>query len=330
MATADELLALEMCDNVLIVDLDSRTIIIPKTVTNIGVESDDNVEVMHFKLPRHHCNVDLSTFKIQINYLNAKGGGDLYEVKNAVISEDLITFDWVVGRNAVTYKGNVTFNVCLKELDEDGEVVREFNTTIATLPVLPGLETGEKVVQEYADVLEQWRSELFGAGDTVEQKINDIVSDASTTIEDSVNSYVANHADELRGPRGYTFTPSVDINGNLSWTNDGGLYNPTTRNITGPIGPIGLTGPAGEDGATIDTVVRTSGTGAAGTVDTYTITMTDGNTHTFAVYNGADGQGAGDMLKSVYDPQNKNTDVFSYVDNIVGNIDALLDSINGE
>ena len=35
---------------------------------------------------------------------------------------------------------------------------------------------------------------------------------------------------------------------------------------------------------------------------------------------GADGEGSGDMLKSVYDPQNKATDVFGYIDEKVGNM----------
>ena len=48
-----------------------------------------------------------------------------------------------------------------------------------------------------------------------------------------------------KGDAGITFTPSVDANGNLSWTNDGGKENPQTRNIKGP---PGQTGPAGEDG----------------------------------------------------------------------------------
>ena len=47
------------------------------------------------------------------------------------------------------------------------------------------------------------------------------------------------------GSNGATFTPSVDASGNLSWTNNGGLANPATVNIKGP---IGQTGPAGQNG----------------------------------------------------------------------------------
>lgn len=53
------------------------------------------------------------------------------------------------------------------------------------------------------------------------------------------------------GARGITFTPVVDSRGNISWSNDGGLENPQTVNITGPQGDTGAkgdTGPRGEKG----------------------------------------------------------------------------------
>lgn len=41
------------------------------------------------------------------------------------------------------------------------------------------------------------------------------------------------------GQNGATFTPSVDVSGDISWTNDGGLPNPPTQNIMGPPGTSG-------------------------------------------------------------------------------------------
>ena len=80
-----------------------------------------------------------------------------------------------------------------------------------------------------------------------------------------------------QGDRGYVFTPSVSSSGVLSWTNDGGLTNPPSVNIKGSAG------------AGVSSIDRTSGDGTSGVTDTYTITMTDGNTSTFTVYNGKDG-----------------------------------------
>ena len=81
--------------------------------------------------------------------------------------------------------------------------------------------------------------------------------------------------------------------------------------------PTGKTGARGPAGSSIEKIERTAGTGAAGTVDTYTITLTDGSTHDFQVRNGADGEGAGDMLASLYDPQGKKRDIFTYADGLL-------------
>ncbi len=53
----------------------------------------------------------------------------------------------------------------------------------------------------------------------------------------------------------------------------------------------GLPGIDGDDGRGIVSIARTTGTGAPGTTDTYTITYTFGPTSTFNVVNGADGRG---------------------------------------
>ena len=69
-------------------------------------------------------------------------------------------------------------------------------------------------------------------------------------IWDAANSEWVNNgqlqgAQGERGPAGTTFIPNVDTSGNIYWTNDGGLENPTSRNIRGPKGDAG---PAGIDG----------------------------------------------------------------------------------
>ena len=71
-------------------------------------------------------------------------------------------------------------------------------------------------------------------------------------------------------------------------------------------------------GATITNIAKTAGNGTPWTTDTYTITLSDGQTFDFVVYHGRDGSGSGDMLKSanLSDLTNKatarsNLDVYS-------------------
>lgn len=87
-----------------------------------------------------------------------------------------------------------------------------------------------------------------------------------------------------------------------------------------PRGDTGAPGPQGATGNGISGIALKNGTHAPGTSDVYTITLTDGTTFDFEVYNGANGQGAGDMLASVYDPRGKRTDIYKYVDDAIGEI----------
>ncbi len=157
MATAQEILnTMEEGEeqNVIVIDSDLRTIRIPDEIKILGVESDDDVLRLHFKMPKMYGEFDLSTFALRVNYLNANGEGDVFVVQDAAANGDELEFSWLVGRTAAQYKGDVKFIVCAKKVKEGGIVEKEFNTTHATLPVLEGLETTERVAQENPDVIE--------------------------------------------------------------------------------------------------------------------------------------------------------------------------------
>lgn len=53
------------------------------------------------------------------------------------------------------------------------------------------------------------------------------------------------------GEKGAHYTPIMDDDGNLSWTNDAGLPNPVAKNIRGPQGVQGPQGPKGDKGDSI-------------------------------------------------------------------------------
>ena len=186
MATVDELLVgVSTVDKTLVISNDFRTINIPSSVPNLGVEYDDDVLRLDFKMPRYVSDTDLSTFNIRINYINSQGESDTYMVSdsNKTIEDEYITFSWRVGPTATRYKGNTKFNVCAKTTLPDGTIDKEFNTTIATLPVLEGLEVDEAIVTGYSDIIEQWRQELFGIGDTEEAAVRAAGAEALEAID---------------------------------------------------------------------------------------------------------------------------------------------------
>lgn len=123
-----------------VIDADLRTIRIPSDMV-FGVYFDRNVQTIDFEMPRYyHGDLDLSEFGILINYI-AGQDSDIYVVTDQLYDDDKITFSWTVGIQAFLQNGGkVTFAVCLRKVNSQDEIVKEFNTTIHTITVLPGLE----------------------------------------------------------------------------------------------------------------------------------------------------------------------------------------------
>ena len=98
----------------------------------------------------------------------------------------------------------------------------------------------------------------------------------------------------IQGPQGVSVTnATVNEDGDLVITLSAG----DPINAGSVIGPKGEQGDVGPTGASVDHIERTSGTGAPGTTDTYTVYLTNGQTGgTFEVYNGSNGTGSGDFM----------------------------------
>ena len=138
-----------------------------------------------------------------------------------------------------------------------------------------------------------------------------------------------------QGPQGISVTAATVLSdGTLQLT----LSNGTTVNAGNVIGPQGHQGERGEQGpqgVSIVSVERTSGTGAPGTTDTYTITFSDDSTSTFHVYNGANGTGTGDFMASGIVPMTGNLqmggNIIQNVGEPVSNTDAArLQEVNSK
>ena len=119
MATAKELLGMisDVTDDSLVVNLDTRIISIPTSISVLGVESDDDTKRLRFMVPKNYGEFDLSTFNIQVNFKNANGDGDFYLVDDIEVSDDVITFTWLIDRPAFARYGDVDFSLCMKKFD---------------------------------------------------------------------------------------------------------------------------------------------------------------------------------------------------------------------
>ena len=107
-------------------------------------------------------------------------------------------------------------------------------------PKIPILESLiEKVIELNNTITENEETRNNNENTRISNENNRIANETQrdiyyTGIQNKVNNGEFN---------GATFTPSVDKDGNISWTNNKGLENPTSQNIRGP---QGIQGPQGE------------------------------------------------------------------------------------
>ena len=96
----------------------------------------------------------------------------------------------------------------------------------------------------YEDFTEEQLAALTGpqgpVGQTGPQGVQGVPGPAGSDGKDGT--------DGKDGADGVIWTPAVSSDGTLSWTNDGGLDNPSPVNLMGPQGPSGARGPQGEAG----------------------------------------------------------------------------------
>lgn len=97
------------------------------------------------------------------------------------------------------------------------------------------------------------------------------------------DDFTEEQLEELRGPQGIQ---GVSVTGAIV-DEDGRLVVTLTEGE--PIDAGNVVGPTGATGNGISGIKKTAGNSAPGTIDTYTITMTDGETFSFDVYNGENG-----------------------------------------
>lgn len=161
-----------------VIDSDARFVVngITRIISNnssgkaVLIQGDHNSERLTFQVPRHVDGFDLSTCNVvQIHYINVsanktKQGSDVYEVDDLAISsedENAVTLSWLISSNATRYAGTLNFLIKFKCVNNDGKVVYVWNTaTFTGISVSSGIDNGEVVVEEYSDILENWRKTL--------------------------------------------------------------------------------------------------------------------------------------------------------------------------
>lgn len=173
------------------IDSRTRTIFVPPEIVVGAVQSDKNAERIKFSCPKIvGDNLDLSKFSIRINFENVSSVDpdisikDQYICEDASINGDNITFSWVIGKNAARYMGTIRFIVCAVKTDSDSNISIEWNTTVAQIPVLEGIEVDQPSLDENnKDIINQLLAITKTASDEAVKNVNSAKEQAITDIQ---------------------------------------------------------------------------------------------------------------------------------------------------
>lgn len=163
-------------DKHFVIDPDTRTITNATLTKSVIMQYDHNSERITFEVPRYIDGHDMSLCDVvQVHYINISSDKrtqnvGVYEIDDLELgsseeSNDVVICSWLISQNATQICGSLNF-LLRYSCTTEGVVDYAWNTAIFSgITVSNGMYNGPAVVEEYADILEQWRQELFsGSG----------------------------------------------------------------------------------------------------------------------------------------------------------------------
>ena len=181
----------------IVIDID-RFVSIPAELKRIGVQYDHNIETVTFDCPRYWDGRDLSAMRVYVNYMRSDGGVGMYLAEDVTVDptdESIMHFSWVLSRDATKTKGVLSFLVCAKAVDGDGNEVNHWNSELnREMTISEGLEVQEAIINQYPDII----TTLLVRMESVEHYYEDFKRISAETKQ-YVDDAIANSDADLTG-----------------------------------------------------------------------------------------------------------------------------------
>lgn len=135
------------------------------------IQYDHNSERFTFEIPRYIEGHDMSLSNvIQVHYNNidvqtkeqSKGVYNVDDMQISPDGDDVVILSWLISHHATQYVGSLNFLIRFSCVDEDSNLFYAWNTAIYSgITVSNGIYNGDALVEEYADILDEWHKELL-------------------------------------------------------------------------------------------------------------------------------------------------------------------------
>lgn len=194
-------------DSYFTINPDTREIESTSRYRNVLMQYDHNSERYTFSLPRHIDGHDMSLCNsVVVSYDNIEDqtettNSSFYDVDDLRVdpaNSEMVIASWLVSRAATQLAGKLSFSIEFKCIDDDGNVTYEWATnTFNDITIHPRKKNTDAEVTEHVDLLEQWRTKIFGAGDSV---MANIATEGETQVAAvKMESQTQQEAVELKG-----------------------------------------------------------------------------------------------------------------------------------
>lgn len=166
-----------------------RFIVVPEELKRIAVQYDHDIETVTFCCPRYWDDLDMFKMQIFINYQLSDGTTGSYVAQNIEVADDVMYFDWTISKNITKLPGQISFLVCVRKTDAEGNLVNHWNSELCTdMYVSAGLETLDDFVKVEKDLVTQLLTRMTAVEQINVQanRMEEILVDAEVVFDDTV------------------------------------------------------------------------------------------------------------------------------------------------
>lgn len=186
------------------IDAVSRKITSEAGAKTTLMQYDHNSERFTFEMPRLVEGHDMTlTTRAEVHYLNISTAdksnqtAGVYEIEDLQISpasDDVVICSWLISQNATGLAGPLAFILRFVCCSEDGTLEYVWSTDkYESITVSDGIYNSEIIVEQYADVLEQWKHGFISHTENTNnphnvtaEQIGAGTGDSTAKIEDGV------------------------------------------------------------------------------------------------------------------------------------------------
>lgn len=184
-----------------------RFITVPAELKRIGVQYDHNIETVIFDCPRYWDGRDLSAMYVYVNYMRSDGGVGKYLAEDVTVDDtddSVMHFSWTLSGDTTKTKGVLSFLVCAKSVDGDGNEVNHWNSELnRSMTISEGLEVQEAIINQYPDIItnllvrmsavEVYYEDFKRISAETKQYVDDAIAGSDVDLTDYVTKdYVSN------------------------------------------------------------------------------------------------------------------------------------------